>query len=171
MLRRLSLLVLSLWLGAGIGVSFVAIPVVFGFKASLPPGQSGQIAQAILLRLFEWQAGFAGLAGLLYALERWRQPGEAGIRRGWILPPIMAISLVALFWVHPRMAAMHRERYALETPENRRAELAGKFGAWHGAAQAGNLTVLIGVLACWQGVSHAVRNHVGRTKGDSPGVV
>lgn len=155
---RPSLLIFSLWLGAGIGVSFVAVPVVFGapIKDSLPPGEAGRVAQAILLRLFQWQVGFAGLAGLLYGIERLQDPVATGRLRAWGLPPLCALALLALAWIHPMLANMHTERYAVGTPEPRRRDLATKFAAWHGASQAGNLMILVGVLACWRNLSHPV---------------
>jgi len=150
MLRRLSLGIFSLWFGAGIGVAFIAIPVVFGpgIKDSLPPGEAGRVAQSILLRFFQWQVGFAGLAGLLYGIERFRS-ADAGRWRAWILPPILLLSLLSLFWMHPRLARMHAERYAAGTPEPRRQELAARFGPSHGISQMINLVVLCGVLASW----------------------
>ena len=165
---RLSLLVFSLWLGTGIGVAFVAIPVVFGapIKNTLPPGEAGRVAQAILLRLFQWQVGFAGLAGLLYGIERLRDPASAGRLRAWLLPPLCAMALVALAWVHPMLARIHAERYQLGTPEPRRRELAARFGVWHGASQAGNLMILVGVLACWQNLSQGVGTYAARKTRD-----
>ncbi len=147
----MSLGILSLWFGAGIGVAFIAIPVVFapGIKDSLPPGEAGRVAQSILLRFFQWQAGFAALAALLYGFERLRRE-DTGRWRAWILPPVIVLALLSLFWMHPRLARMHGERYALGTPEPRRRELATQFGASHGASQLVNLFVLCGVLACWQ---------------------
>ncbi len=164
MLRRLSLLVLSLWLGTGVGVAFIAIPVVFSpeIKTTLPPGMAGGVAQAILLRLFMWQVGFAGLSGLLFAWERFRDAEASGRLRAWLLPPLILLSLVSLFFVHPYLARMHQERYAIETPEPRRRELATRFGALHGASQGVNLMILIGVLACWQNVAHPVSSIAGR---------
>jgi hypothetical protein len=164
MLRRLSLLVLSLWFGTGVGVAFIAIPVVFSpeIKTTLPPGMAGGVAQAILLRLFMWQVGFAGLSGLLYAWERLRDAEASGRLRAWLLPPLILVSLISLFFVHPYLARMHQERYAIETPEPRRRELATRFGAVHGASQAANLMILIGVLACWQNVAHPVSSFAGR---------
>jgi hypothetical protein len=165
---RLSLLVFSLWLGTGIGVAFVAIPVVFGapIKNTLPPGEAGRVAQAILLRLFQWQVGFAGLAGLLYGIETLRDPVTAGRLRAWLLPPLCAMALVALAWVHPMLARIHAERYQLGTPEPRRRELAARFGVWHGVSQAGNLMILVGVLACWQNLSQGVGTYAARKTRD-----
>ncbi len=147
-LRRLSLGIFSLWFGAGVGVAFIAIPVVFGpgIKDALPPGEAGRVAQSILLRFFQWQLGFAVLAGVLYGFER-VQSADAGRWRAWILPPVFILSLLSLFWMHPRLARMHRERYAPGTPEPRRQELAARFGPSHGISQMINLAVLGGVLA------------------------
>ena len=158
------MLVLSLWFGSGVGVAFIAIPVVFSpeIKTTLPPGMAGGVAQAILLRLFMWQVGFAGLSGLLFGWERLRNPESSGRLRGWLLPPLILLSLVSLFLVHPLLARIHQERYALETPESRRRELASRFGTLHGASQGANLMILIGVLACWQNVAHPVSSIAGR---------
>lgn len=149
-------------------MSFVAIPVVFGapIKDSLPPGEAGRVAQSILLRLFQWQVGFAGLAGLFYGIERFRDPAAAGRLRAWVLPPLCAVALLALAWIHPMLADMHAERYRIGTPEPRRRELAARFGAWHGASQAGNLMILVGVLACWQNLSQPVGDSVARNGRD-----
>jgi hypothetical protein len=165
MLRRLSLAILSVWFGAGIGVAFIAIPVVFGpgIKDTLPPGEAGRVAQSILLRLFQWQAGLAGLAGFVYALERLRTV-DAGKTRAWILPPLMVLSLLSLFWMHPRLARMHGERYATGTPEPRRRELSAQFGAWHGVSQMTNLLVLLGVLISWQDLTRRLDSSRTATK-------
>ena len=170
MLQKVSLLVLSLWLGTGVGVAFIAIPVVFSpeIKTTLPPGMAGGVAQAILLRLFEWQVAFAGVSGLLYAWERLRNAEAAGRLRAWLLPPLILAALVSLFFVHPSLARMHQERYALETPEPRRRELAARFGAVHGISQGANLMILIGVLACWQKVAQPVSSLAGRNGRDIP---
>lgn len=158
MLRRLALLNFTLWLGTGFGIAFVAIPVVFSpaIKTQLPPGQAGTVAQAILLRFFMWQVGWAGISGLLLGLERLKNPATLPRLRSWILPPMILLSLVLLFWVHPTLSHMHQERYALETPEPRKRELAASFGRWHGVSQGLNLIILIGALACWRDVAQSV---------------
>jgi hypothetical protein len=151
MSRTLSLLVFSLWLGIGIGVSFVAVAHVFSpaVRDSLPPGGSGKIAQGILLKLFQWQVGLAAVAGGLELLARRRR--EAGGPRwpGRLLPYLLALSLTALFWLHPTMSDWFRDKYREDLPEATRAEAARQFGKWHGISQTGNLLILAGVLACW----------------------
>lgn len=159
MWRLLSLFLWSLWVGIGFGVTFVAIPVVFGsdIRNALPPGQAGRVAQSILLRLFQWQVGIVALAAILYFLEQRRNPASAGRLRAWLLPPLGAISLLALFWLHPLLAGIHAERYDIHTQEPQRRQLAARFGVWHGISQVGNLLILLGTSAAWWNTAQRLR--------------
>ncbi len=150
MLRKLSLLVFSLWLGMGIGVSFVAIPHVFSpaVREFLPTGVPGQIAQGILLRLFRWQGVLAGLACLLHLLAGLRGPTVNPLVRR-LLPALLGLSLAALFWLHPRMVALSVQKNRPELSESARQEAGTAFGRWHGMSMIGNMLILVGVLACW----------------------
>ena len=157
MLRRLLLLVLMLWLGMGVGVSFVAIPHVFSpaVRDSLPPGGAGRIAQGILLRMFQWQAGLAGAACVMHLAGRANGSVPASRLRNVALPALLALGMAALFWVYPTMTGYFETKYRAGISETERVEAGHRFGAWHGASQAGNLLILATVLACsWQ-LSHS----------------
>ncbi len=158
MVRTLLLLVFSLWLGMGIGVSFVAVPHVFspGVRDALPPGGSGRIAQGILLRTFQWQAGLAAAACVLELLARSRGSLPATRLRSLLLPTLLGLSLATLFWVHPTMRGHFERKYSADLPEAQRVEAGKQFAAWHGATQAGNLLVLAATLACWWQVAQAL---------------
>ena len=139
--RTLARIVPALWLGAGLAVSFVAIPVVFSppVRAAIPRDAVGQIAQTILGRFFVVQLIGCGL-GLL---ARWGAGDRWGRweRNAWV---ILAVgSVVAAGWLYPKLQALHQVRYDLQNTAEVRDAAAREFGRWHGGSQAGNLLVLL----------------------------
>ncbi len=177
MLRRTLLLLLALWLGMGVGVSFVAIPHVFSpaVRDSLPPGGAGRIAQGILLRMFQCQVGLAGAACAMHFAGRANGSVPASRFRNVALPALLAIAMAALFWVYPTMTSYFETKYRAGVAESARLEAGRRFGAWHGASQAGNLLILATVLACsWQlshGPPRVPRSERARTNGKGDGEV
>jgi len=150
MLRRTTLLVLSLWIGVGVGVAFVSTPAVFAIgRQILGPADPGRVAQAILLRYFQVQLGFAGLVGLLGLLDALKSRVQPSAFQRWTTPLLLAASLAALFWLHPKMASMNDERHAATTTATRRAEITTEFARLHGIGQGANLLLMLTVLIHW----------------------
>ncbi len=138
---RLSRILPALWLGAGLAVSFVAIPVVFSpaVRAILPKEAVGQVAQTILGRFFWVQLGLCGV-GLF---SRWAAGGawSRGERLAWVI--LSLGSVVAAGWLHPKLRALHQTRYDAGQSAAVRDAAAAEFGRWHGGSQAGNLVMLL----------------------------
>ena len=141
-----------LWLGAGLAISFVAIPVVFSpaIKSALPAKEVGHVAQSILARFFLIQLGLLGaeLAACWGAGWFWTKFD----RLAW---GTMAMgALIAACWFHPKLMELHRLKYDPAQPALIQETAARDFRHWHGLSQAGNLGML-GLLAAL-----AVRNLV-----------
>lgn len=138
---RATPILLALWLGSALAVSFVAIPVVFDpdTRAALPAEAVGRVAQSILGRFFWVQLVLCGL-GLLARLgaggrwARWE-------RFAWGLLGLG--SLLAAFWLHPKLRELHRVKYDPRAAAETRAAAAASFRGWHGGSQAGNLVLLL----------------------------
>lgn len=157
MIRRTRLLVLSLWIGVGVGVAFVSTPAVFAIgRQILGPSDPGRVAQAILLRYFQVQLGFAGLFGLLGLLDALQSRVRQSAFQRWTTPLMLAASLGALFWLHPKMASMNEERHSPTTTATRRAEISSEFARLHGMGQGANLLLMLMVLVHWHRVLGAI---------------
>lgn len=147
MLRSFWLLGLALWLGSSFGVTWLAIPAVFSpeYKELAGPYAAGRAAQGILARLFLAQYVFGGLfcLGLLWQRHRLRQfPGRFAAT---LLPVVTALGLAAGLGLQPRLKAWHQIMYDPATPTDQKTLMTGKFRAWHGVSQAGNLAAMIGL--------------------------
>lgn len=134
-------LIPPLWLGAGLAVSFVAIPVVFSpaIKAALPPEFVGQVAQSILGRFF-WVQLALWVVGVVawFGAGRVRSRGESA---AWVFLGIGAV--LAVTWMHPQLRELHRIKYDAVQPMAVRDAAAADFRRWHGISQVGNLALLL----------------------------
>lgn len=139
--ERVARLIPPVWLGSGLAVSFVAIPVVFSpaIRAALPPESVGQVAQSILGRYFWVQLGL-WIVGVLARL------GAGGTRSrpqavAWGILGVGA--MIAVTWMHPKLRELHRIKYDAQQGTDVRAAAAADFRRWHGVSQVGNLALLL----------------------------
>lgn len=137
----------ALWLGAGVFLTFGVGPAIFsqGVGELVTRQQAGAVAQAILVRYFAAQllwAGVAVIASCRAVSWGWRYPRIA-------LPNglgLMALVLVANFWLQPRLHELNQRRYTPSLAAEERESVGRQFGKLHGLSQIGNLLVLCGVL-------------------------
>ncbi len=137
----LARLIPILWLGAGLAISLIAIPVVFSppIKAALPAAEVGHVAQSILGRFFLVQLGLLSV-GLI---ARWGTGVSWTHWERFTWSVLAAGSLAAAFWLHPTLRELHRIKYDSTRPATEQAVAAHEFGRWHGLSQVGNLGLLI----------------------------
>jgi len=141
--QRLARLIPAVWLGAGLAISFVAIPVVFGplIKPQLPPEKVGLIAQSILGQYFKCQLALL----VLGLLVRWRAGGPWSRSEGTAWLVLALGSSAAAGWLHPTLRDLQRVKYDSDQPLTARNEAANGFRLWHAGSQVGNL-LLLGAL-------------------------
>lgn len=148
-------ILLALWLGAGLAISFVAIPVVFdpATKAVVPNESVGFVAQGVLGRFFWVQLGLFGLAFIarLRAGAVWSRCE----RGAWIILGLG--SLMAAFWLHPKLRELHHAKYDSAATAEVRATAAREFRGWHGGSQTGNLILLVTLGALVVGDAYRTR--------------
>ena len=140
-LAGLARVIPATWLGAGLAVSFVAIPVVFSpaVKAMLPPESVGKVAQEILGHYFLVQLGLwvVGVAVRTAAGWPWRRYEALA----WTLLGVG--SVVAALWLHPKLRELHRIKYDPAQSGSVHEAAAAEFRTWHGISQGGNLLLLL----------------------------
>ena len=136
----LARLIPVLWLGAGLAISLIAIPVVFSptIKSALPAPEVGHVAQSILGRFFGVQLGLLAI-GLT---ARWCA-GWNWTRLERLMWAILAVgALLAGFWMHPKLRELHRIKYDPAQPLPIQERASNEFRQWHGISQVGNLLML-----------------------------
>ncbi len=144
-MRRFWILVFAIWLGAGVGVSFLAIPEVFAASRSgeVTRLQSGRIAQAVLSRTFQAQYVFLVLAMGAHLISLGRSTNPPGHRFRTVL--LVALAVLVLgggLGLQPILRGLHRQMYDPALTEETQARAASRFGPLHGVSQVGNLAVM-----------------------------
>ena len=134
-------LLLPIWLGGALAVSFLAIPVVFSpaIKSVLPAESVGLVAQSILGRFFWVQLAFWAVCSCAWLATRPR-PGY-WTRLGWAVLGIG--SVLAATWLHPKLRLLHQVKYDATQSVGARETAAANFRRWHGISQVGNLAILL----------------------------
>lgn len=129
--QALERLILALWFGTGVGVGYLAVPILFARLAD--PALAGDLAA----EMFRW-TGWLGLTAGVLLLGIYRQ--LSGRWRHWRTPVVAAMfgaTAVIQFLLAPAMSALR----ALP------AESRDGFGALHGASSVLFLLVtLLGLL-------------------------
>ncbi len=164
-----ALLILAVWFGASIFLTFGAGPVFFSpaMLELVPRETAGRIAQLVLSRYFLLIEACGLLALLCWGVEFLASDvlERRSLRRRCILLMLLfGLALAGGFGLQPHLKALNQVRYAKDSTEGGRESARRQFGAWHGVSQAMNLVVLVGVGAALLG---AIRNGPGRGgKGD-----
>lgn len=148
-IRFAGLLIVAVWLGATVFLTFGAGPAFFSpaMLEVMPRYHAGRAAQVVLGSFFEFQVVCSWLAALLVFVD-WAATGR--LPRRWILGLLgilLGLVLLGGTVLQPRLRRLHAVMYAPNTSVVQKEEAAGLFRRWHGISQAGNLFVLIGVVA------------------------
>ena len=153
LLRFMGLLVVAVWLGAAVFLTFGVGPAFFS-KAMLdvmPRYHAGRAAQIVLESYFLFQVVCAGLTMLLLLAE-WAWAARPP--RRWLAGLVVTLAALVLFGgtvVQPQLRSLHTVMYAPDTTDAQKESARRSFGRWHGVSQAGNLVILLGVVVCfWQ---------------------
>jgi hypothetical protein len=155
LLRFIGVANAGIWLGAAVFMTIFAGPAFFSadmLDALKHKYYAGQAAQIILERYFilHYLCAFIALAHLLM---EWFYLGRRATRLTtglWVA--ITALILFGGFYVQPKLHEMHQAMYFGATPTEQ-AEATQSFRAWHGASQAANLLVMLGLLSFfWRAV-------------------
>ena len=150
-LRFLGILNAGVWLGAAIFFSFGAGPAMFSqdmkdlLGAKNFPFFSGSIAQIVIARYFRLQLICCFLA-LLHVLAEWLYCGKTPRKlRLSLLIGLVSVSLLGDYGLQPKLKNLHKIKYDPGATLEKREAAGQSFRAWHGASQAVNLFMLIGL--------------------------
>ncbi len=150
-LRFLIIANAAVWFGSAIFFTFAVGPAFFSpeskelFQGAYPY-YSGAVAQLVIERFFKCQqvCGFIAL-GLLVADKFYtNRPLDRAL--GWLVAVLLGLSLASGYWLLPYMKKLHTTKYAQMSTPAQREFAATRFSRWHGASQAGNLFVMLGLL-------------------------
>jgi len=142
----------AVWLGAAVFCTLGVLPVVTSQKmmsllgAAFFPYLSGGIVRLIVARLLYWQIFCAGMAWVHLVLE-WLYLGRTP-RRFWVLllTLLFTLSLVAGFWLNPRLTQLHRFQHPQHPQPDNQVLAAKSFRIWDGIFQAVNVVLIGGVV-------------------------
>jgi hypothetical protein len=153
-LRFVGLMNGAIWLGGAFFFTFGAAPGFFspGMRHLLGdtnfPYFSGAIAQLMLARYFTFHVTCAIIA-LVHLLGEWLYFGRPSRKISFsLLAILLALILAGGAVVGPKVAALHRTRYATNVSAAERQAATASFWKWHAVSQVINL-VLIGGLAIY----------------------
>ncbi len=147
-IRFAGLLIVAVWLGATVFLTFGAGPAFFSpaMLEIMPRYHAGRAAQIVLSAFFEFQIVCSWLAALLVFVD-WAVTGR--LPRKWalaLLGVLLGLVLLGGTVAQPRLRRLHAIMYAPNTSVAEKETAAGQFRRWHGVSQAGNLVVLLGVI-------------------------
>ena len=139
----------AIWLGAALFYTLSVAPAVVSSDMLALLGKSfsfysESVSQIVRIHYFYWHVGCA-LIALLHLLAEWLYLGRA-MPQLWsvLLAVLLALGLLGSFWLNPKLAGLHRERYLNVRPESRE-EAVGSFRFWHGVFQTINVLMISGV--------------------------
>ena len=168
--RAGALLILAVWFGASVFLTFGAGPVFFSpaMLDLVPRETAGRVAQLVLSRYFLLVESCGLLALVLWGVEfaatEATDRGRGLRRRGGLLGLLFALALAGGLGLQPHLKALNQIRYATASTEELRESARRQFGAWHGVSQAMNLMVLGGVgMALWSTARSGIGINDGRT--------
>ena len=146
-IRFLGVLNAAVWFGAVVFFTVVAGPAFFsgemaGFLPRPHAARAAEIVVARLVSLQEWCAVIALLHLLVEHLYFGRRSGRLVLG---ILIGMLAVNVIAGWWLLPKMNGLQRIRYSPQASEVQRAGAKSAFDLWHGLSQLGNLLVMSGV--------------------------
>lgn len=141
----------AIWLGSGLFLTFGVGPAIFSRTVDRQVGRrnAGLVAQEVVKRFLYSQVGFAAVACLTICAGRDRY--NPPVSRRTLLATavtLLALASYAAFLVEPDLRALNQRRYDETAPKPYREAAGARFRRLHGAAQAANLLILIGVA--WQ---------------------
>jgi len=146
-MRFSSLLIVAVWLGATVFLTFGAGPAFFSptMLEVIPRYHAGRAAQIVLESFFEFQLVCSWVAAVLVLVD-WATTGR--LPRKWVLGLLgllLALVLIGGTVIQPKLRRLHAVMYAPNTSLAQKEEAGSLFRRWHGVSQVGNLIVLAGV--------------------------
>lgn len=159
-LRFLGVLNVAVWLGAAVFVTFFGGPTFFSDRMihALADQRyyAGAAAQVFLSRYFLLHY-ICGVLAVIHLLAEWSYLGRqlTRITLG-LLAIIIGLVLFGGVWMQPKLHDLHQTKYRSAVAEEHDAA-AKTFRAWHGASQAANLVVNMGLLLYFWRLTHPRR--------------
>lgn len=138
----------AVWLGASVFMTFFAGPAFFSadmIEALKHRFYAGLAAQVILDRYFTLQCCCAIIA-LVHMLAGWFYLGRRAARFTIVLwACLTALIVFGGFFAQPKLHKLHQTMY-YGSSATEQTVATKSFRAWHGASQAANLIVTLGVM-------------------------
>jgi hypothetical protein len=144
LLRWIGIINASIWLGAGVFLTFCAGPALFSPVVidAITREKAGAVAQVVLAQYFKLQYLCAAI-GLVHLLLS-RKSMKSGIPLK-ISVVLLGLALAGGLWLQPKLHRLNKTRYEA-VAESARGEASAEFKKWHGVSQMMNLALLAGVL-------------------------
>lgn len=139
----------AVWLGASLFFTFGVAQGVFSQEMRnllQHPFYPGAVAQILFERFFYLQYFCAGLAIVLYLWESVYRGRKFERVTFAVLIALLAVALAGGLWLQPKLKTLHATRYSTRVSEAEKEAAAKQFGPLHGASQAVNLLVMVGLL-------------------------
>ena len=149
----------AIWLGAAVFVTLFAGPAFFSdemLTALKYRFYAGEAAQIIISRYFILHY-ICGVLAVLHLVVEWLYLGRHLTRfTTGLLAFLVGLTLFGGVWMQPKMRQLHHTMYLGET-QAEQDDATKTFRAWHGASQAANLFVTIGLLVYFWRLTHPRR--------------
>ena len=147
MLRKLALLVITLWVGSlwmtGLSASIL-------FDTIKDRQQAGLVAG----HLFTAVSYLGLVCGVFLLIQRWVENGKASLKQSffWIVIVMLMLILIGHYGIQAHLVQLKESAYPVDVMSS---EYASQFGAWHGVSGAIYLIeCLLGVALVLKSVAH-----------------
>ena len=141
---KLSLILITLWVGALWTVGFIVAPTLF-HALSDNKALAGNLAG----ELFKWVAYIGIFSGFYLAIYRVSSAGTNALKTSvfWVILAMLAITLLSHFGISPILASLKAEALLNGASDVMQSVFASRFKTWHGVSSIAYLIQsLLGVL-------------------------
>ena len=162
-IQLIGILNAAIWLGGAVFFTFIAGPAFFSpdLEPILPKPENGIAARYLIGKFAAFQIACASIAVInLIVGCNWKAYSNPK-PQALILAAIILLTGAGMFFLTPKMDALHQLKYAdyfgLQATDEKKDAASRAFGQMHGLLQVGNLLVLVGLLLnfvlCWKTAS------------------
>lgn len=126
---KLSLILITLWVGALWTIGFVVAPSLFHSLAD-----NKLLAGNLAGDLFKWVAYIGIFSGFYLAIQRVSTAGTSALKTSvfWVILAMLAITLLSHFGISPVLASLKAEALLSGASDVMQSVFASRFKTWHG---------------------------------------
>ena len=141
---KLSLILITLWVGALWTTGFIVAPSLFHTLVD-----NKALAGKLAGELFEWVAYIGMFSGFYLAIQRVSKTGASALKSSvfWVILAMLAITLLSHFGISPILASLKAEALINGANDVMQSMFASRFKTWHGVSSIAYLIQsLLGVV-------------------------